>query len=80
MNYSTPVISEYVSFTWFQWCWYFDESTKSKRLCGWLGPVHSIGQAFCSYILVDNREYYARSFVIYIDTNELQSDPMKEST
>ena len=29
MHY-TPDISEYVSFTWFQWCWYFDETTRSK--------------------------------------------------
>ena len=29
----TPDISEYVSFIWFQWCWYHDETTKTKRLC-----------------------------------------------
>ena len=28
----TPDISEYVTYTWFQRCWYLDESTKSKRL------------------------------------------------
>ena len=53
MHY-TPDISEYVSYTWFQWCHYYDESTKSKRLCRWLGPAHQVGQAFCSYILLDN--------------------------
>ena len=76
MHY-TPDISEYVSFTWFQWCWYFDESTKSKRLCRWLGPAHQIGQAFCSYVLLNNAEYIARSSVISIEDHELQSDHMQ---
>ena len=66
MHY-TPDISEYVSFTWFQWCWYFDESTKSKLLCRWLGPAHQIGQAFCSNILLNNAEYIERSSVISIE-------------
>ena len=47
MNY-TPDISEYVSFGWFQWCWYLDEGTKTKQLCRWLGPAHGVGQSFCS--------------------------------
>ena len=28
MNYTLDV-SEYVSFKWFQWCWYFDEDPHS---------------------------------------------------
>ena len=76
MHY-TPDISEYVSYTWFQWCHYFDESTKSKRLCRWLGPAHEVGQAFCSYILLDNAEYIARSSVIGLEDHELTTDNMK---
>ena len=79
MHY-TPDISEYVSYTWFQWCWYYDEGTKSKRLCHWLGPAHQVGQAFCSYIILDNAEYIARSSVIGIDQPELNSDFMKDET
>lgn len=79
MHY-TPDISEYTSFTWFQWCWYFDESTKSKRLCRWLGPAHHIGQAFCSYILIDNAEFLARSSVIGIPDHDLESLHMKTQT
>ena len=48
----TPDISEYVSFTWFQWCWFHDENTKTKQLCRWLGPAHQTGQYFCSYIIL----------------------------
>jgi hypothetical protein len=79
MHY-TPDISEYVSYTWFQWCHYFDESTKSKRLCRWLGPAHEVGQSFCSYILLDNAEYIARSSVVGLEDHQLSSDAMKEET
>ena len=77
MHY-TPDISEYVSYTWFQWCHYFDESTKSKRLCRWLGPAHQVGQSFCSYIILDNGTYIARSSVIGIDDTDLSTVHMKE--
>ena len=79
MHY-TPDISEYTSYTWFQWCWYFDESTKSKQLCRWLGPVHHTGQSFCSYILLDNGEFIARSSVIGIQAHDLTSDHMVSET
>ena len=79
MNY-TPDISEYISYSWFQWYWYFDEISMLKRLCRWLGPTHNIGQAFYSYILLDNATYITRSSVIGIATEELQSERMKEET
>lgn len=79
MNY-TPDISEYVSYRWFQWCWYYDERTKTKSLCRWLGPAHHVGQSMCSYILLDNAHYIARSSVIGIPPEELYSDEMKERT
>ena len=59
MNY-TPDISEYASFSWFQWCYYFNESTKCKSLCRWLGPAHHIGQSFCSYIILEGGTFIAR--------------------
>ena len=62
-NY-TPDIFEYVSFSWFQWCWYLDEDRKCKSLCRWIGPAYHIGQSMCWYILYDNAEYLARSSVI----------------
>ena len=77
MHY-TPDISEYVSFSWFQWCWHLDETTKSKRLCRWLGPAHQVGQSFCSWLLLDNSECIARSTVIPIPDDELNSDSMTQ--
>ena len=77
MNY-TPDISEYASFSWFQWCYYFDEMTKSKRLCRWMGPAHNIGQSFCSYIILDNANFLARSSIIPLLEEELMSDDIKQ--
>lgn len=79
MNY-TPDISEYISYSWFQWCYYYDETTKTKQLCRWLGPAHSIGQSFCSYILKENGEFLARSSVIGIPVEDLNSLELKEQT
>ena len=77
MHY-TPDISEYLSFSWFQWCWYFDHETRSKQLCRWLGPAHEVGQSFCFFVLLENGEYIARSTVIPIPEHDLTSNEMKE--
>ena len=79
MNY-TPDISEYASFSWYQWCWYFNENMKAKELCRWLGPAHHVGQSFCSYILLSNGNYIARSSVIGIPDADLWSDDMIQRT
>ena len=76
----TPDISEYVSYTWFQWFWYFNESIKSKQLCRWLGPAHQVGQEFCSYIILDYAKHIARLSVIGIPLDEFFLDNMKEET
>ena len=74
---STPDISEYVTYAWFQYCWYFDETTKAKALCRWLGPAHHVGQAFCSYLLLSNGHIIARSSVIPIPSSDLDTEQMK---
>ena len=79
MHY-TPDISEYVSFGWFQWCYYFDEDSKSKKLCRWLGPAHEVGQSFCHWILLRNGQCIARSSVVPISETELESDELKRRT
>ena len=76
MNY-TPDISEYVSFDWFQWCWYYNEETKSKSLCRWLGPAHNIGQSFCSYILLENASFITRSSILIIQDDEIITERIK---
>ena len=65
MHYTLDIL-EYVSYTWLQWFWNFDESTKSKLLCCWLGPAHQLGQAIFSYIILDNTQHIAWLSVIGI--------------
>ncbi|GFH50430.1 hypothetical protein CTEN210_06904 [Chaetoceros tenuissimus] len=79
MHY-TPDISEYVSFGWFQWCYYFDEDSKSKKICRWLGPAHEVGQSFCHWVLLSNGSFIARSSVIPKPDYELESDELKRRT
>ena len=76
-NY-TPDISEYVSFSWYQWCWYLDEDMKCKSLCRWIGPAHYIGQSMCWYIIRDNGEYLARSSVIAVDELGKETTKVRE--
>ena len=48
-----------------------------KRLCRWIGPANNIGQAFCSFILIDNGEYISRSSVIPLTESELHQPETK---
>jgi len=80
VTHYTPDISEYVTFSWYQWCYYWDVDSKEKKLCRWLGPSHQIGQSFCSWILLlDNAHYIARSTVIPVPSTDLQINLVKES-
>ena len=74
----TPDISEYVTFSWYQWAYYWDEIASEKRLCRWLGVAHEIGQAMCYYILKNNAQVLARSTVIPIPNSELDSPDLKD--
>ena len=77
MHY-TPDISEYISFEWYQWAYYWDEIDKEKKICRWLGVAHSIGQSMCYYILISSGKFIARSTVIPIPDADLQADDVKE--
>ena len=72
MNY-IPDISEYMSFSWFQWYQYFNEATKEKELCRWLGPACHFGQLFCSHTLCHTGKVIACSSVVVIPAEDLES-------
>ncbi len=74
----TPDISEYVIFKWYQWSYYWDELNKEKKLCRWLGVASNVGQSMCYWILTANGEYIARSTVIPILPEDLNSTILKE--
>ena len=72
MNY-TPDISEYVSFRWYQWSYFWNEIDKEKVLCRWIGVAHTVGQSMCYYVLKSNGEFVARSTVIPVPNSDLTS-------
>ena len=65
---------------WFQWCWLYDNGSKTKQLARWLGPAHQTGHSFYLYIIKPNGQYLAHWTVISIPDNELQTDDMKKKT
>ena len=73
----TPDISEYTTFRWYQWAYYWDELDSEKKLCKWLGVASGVGQAMCYWILLPNGEYIARSTVIPVPDEDLKTDVNK---
>ena len=72
----TPDISEYVSFQWYQWAYYWDEIAKEKKLCRWLGVSHNVGQSMCYWILTHGAQYITRSTVIPIPDEDLADETL----
>ena len=58
-------ISEFATFKWYDWCWYYDEiDMQKKHIARWLGPVHNSGQGLSNYVLTTTREVLMRSIMI----------------
>lgn len=75
---NTPDISEYTTFHWYQWSYYWDQIDCEKRLCRWLGVASEIGQSMSYWILTANGEFLARSTVIPIPISDINSDDVKQ--
>ena len=76
----TPDISEYTTFKWYQWSYYWDQIDKEKKLCRWLGAAHKIGQSMCYWVILPTGQYIARSTVIPIPDEDLLSESLKQLT
>ena len=72
----TPDISEYVTFEWYQWAYYWDEISKEKKLCRWLGVSHNVGQSMCYWILIKGAKFITRSTVIPIPDEDLTNESL----
>ena len=58
----TPDISEFTTFKWYEWCWYYKEDNMlCKHLGRWLGPAHSAGQGLLYHILTTSGYVHVRS-------------------
>ena len=68
----TPDISEYVSFTWYQWVWYWEPTDMQlQRLGRWCGVAETVGSGHTYYILNSKGNILARSSVSHLTNDEL---------
>lgn len=74
----SPDISEYLSFSWFQWVWYHNPDSPDKASLGrWLGPAHSVGQGLAYHVLTNKGKVIIRSTVNPIAENEIADEDVK---
>lgn len=78
---TTPDISEYICFNWFQPVCYYDNTSfpePTKHLACWIGVAHNIGQAMCFWVLPSSGVPIARSTVQALSDVELRSAEIQE--
>ena len=75
----TVDISEYLDFSFYDWCWYHDNAGLGLTKLGrWLGVVHKVGGLMSYWILTVNCTVIARMTVQRVTSLEMQSDHIKE--
>ena len=69
----TPEISEYLDFTFYDWCWYNDNAALGKTKLGrWLGISHHVGS-----LLTQQGNVISRTMVSWVTNLETQVDSTK---
>ena len=77
---STPNITEFVQFKWFEWIWFYDTKNPLKESLGrYLGSAQNCGEGFTSYILTKNGKVIVRSSLRPITDEESTSNIVVES-
>jgi len=64
----TPNITEYISFSWYEWIWFLGR---------WLGPATNLGQGMAFYVLTDESKVIVRSTVSTITIDEKNTESIK---
>jgi len=75
---NTPDILEYITFSWFQPVWYYDNTTfpePTRHVARWIGVAHNVGQAMCFWLLPVSGIPIARTSAQAISEHELR-DPV----
>ena len=71
---STPDISEYVEFEFYDYCWFWDTPQsyphEKKQIGRWLGIAHRVGQSMVYYIMNIKGRVIARSTVIPFEPSD----------
>ena len=75
----TVDISEYLDFSFYDWCWYHDNAGLGPTKLGrWLSVAHKVGGLMSYWILTINCTVIARTTVQRVTSLEMQPDHMKE--
>ena len=70
----TPHISEYASFKWYEWIWYWDPGDMQKQKLGqWFGVTDTIGSGHTYFVLTDKGNIIARSSITRLSDVDLES-------
>ena len=68
----TPDISEYISFAWYQWVWYWEPTDMQLQKLGrWCGVSETVGSGHTYYVLSSKGNILARSSVSHLTNDEL---------
>ena len=68
----TPDISEYISFAWYQWVWYWEPTDMQHQKLGrWCGVSETVGSGHTYYVLSSKGNILARSSVSHLTNDEL---------
>ena len=60
----TPEISEYLDFTFYDWCWYIDNARLGEMKLGrWLGVSHCVCSSMSYWILTQKGNVISRTMV-----------------
>ena len=74
----TPEISEYLDFTFYDWCWYNDNAQLGETKLGrWLGVSHRVGSLMSYWILTQKGNVILRTTVSRVTNLETQVDSTK---
>ena len=74
----TPEISEYLDFTFYDWCWYNDNAGLGETKLGrWLGVSHHVGSLMSYWILTQKGNVISHTTVSRVTNLETQVDSIK---
>ena len=74
----TPEISEYLDFTFYDWCWYNDNAGLGEtKLGSWLGVSHCIGSLMSYWVLTQKGNVISCTTISRVTNLEMQIDSTK---
>ena len=77
----TPNISEYLDFSFYEWCWYNDNAGLGETNLGkWLGVSHRVGSFMSYWVLIANGTVVSRTTVSRVTNLENQTDEKNQGS